>query len=188
MSSANRRRNYFIKKEFQASFFLKFAVLLFLEAVLIAALFMFISRGTLTTAYHGTELTIQKTGPYFFLNFILITSVVGVSMALAGALVFMYLSHRLGGPLYKFEKTIEEAAKGDITQRMHLRHTDQLLDLRDCFNAFLEGTDKRISRIKSDVAKSMELIEKNKTRAAADNVRELLKKIKSSLDHFKTSK
>ncbi|RKY40947.1 MAG: hypothetical protein DRP85_07545 [Candidatus Makaraimicrobium thalassicum] len=183
----NRRRNYFIKRRFQASFFIKFAVLLFLEAVLIAALFMFIARGTLTTAYHGTELTIQKTGAYFFLNFILITVIVGIGIGIAGAVVFMYLTHRLGGPLYKFEKTLEEAAGGDIAQRMHLRNTDQLLDLRDRLNTFLEGIDVRISRVKRDVEEALELSRESGAAGDTGRVRELLGKIRSSLEQFRTS-
>lgn len=182
----NRRKNYFIKKKFQAGFFAKFVILLLLEALLIAGLFMFVSRGTLTTAYRGAELTIQRTGAYFFLDFVLITTVVGVGIGIAGIFVFMYLTHRLGGPLYKFERVIEDAAGGDIAQRVILRDTDQLLDIKDQMNVFLEETDTRISQIKDDVEKALELV--GKDAAGAGKVKELLEDIKSSLGHFKTSK
>ena len=138
----NKRKNYFIKRSFQYNFFIKFALLLFVEAVLIAGLFLFISRGTLTTAYSSGGLVIQKTGAYFLYDFILITLATGISIGIAGIFVFMYLTHRIGGPLYKIEKTLELVADGDFSQRVHLRDTDQLQDLKEKLNRLLETTDK----------------------------------------------
>ncbi|MBF0494832.1 MAG: hypothetical protein HQL28_06885, partial [Candidatus Omnitrophica bacterium] len=137
----NKRRNYFIKPKFQASFFAKFIMLLVLEAVVIALLFMVVSRGTLTTAYGADGLVIQKTGIYFLFDFILITIIAGAGIGVAGTFIFMYLTHRLGGPLYKFERTILEARKGLLSERMDLRKTDQLSELKDEINLLLPKFD-----------------------------------------------
>ncbi len=182
----SRRKNYFINKKFQSSFFMKFAILLFMEAVLISGLFMFISRGTLTTAYRGAELTIQKTGAYFLLDFAVIAVMAGLGIGIAGVFVFMYLTHRIGGPLYKFEKTLTEATRGDVAQRMRLRETDQLLDLAARINAFLQETDSRVSGIKNDINKVLDRIEKDPS--DQKKIKELVLKMKSSLEYFKTSK
>ncbi len=182
----DRRRNYFIKKKFQSDFFIKFVALLLLEAVLIAALFMFIARGTLVTAYHGAELTIQKTGAYF-LSYIFIMFIVAVGIGIAGVFVFMFLTHRIGGPLYKIEKTIEEAQSGNIAQRVQLRNTDQLFGIRNSMNTFLAEMDDRISRIKADVEKGIDILGKDHDPGNVSKVKELLGNVKSSLDHFKTS-
>ncbi len=183
----NKRRNYFIKRKFQADFFLKFAALLALEAVVIAALFMFIARGTLTAAYSGAEFTIQKTGAYFFTSFILITFMAGVGIGIAGIFVFMYLSHRLGGPLYKFEKAIEEAERGDLAFRVKLRNTDQLQELKDRMNAFLEALDGRMGSLKKEVEKCRGLIEEGQAGADNGKVKESLRRIAALLDYLKTS-
>jgi len=183
----NRRKNYFIKKKFQANFFIKFFVLLVAEAFLIAALFMVIAEGTLTTAYTEAGLTIQRTGSYFLLSFILISTVVGLGIGIAGIFVFMYLSHRIGGPLYKFEKTVEAAQSGDIAQRVTLRKTDQLLEIRDLMNEFLRDLDKRLAEIKNDFNDLKLATERDLDPENVRNINETIKKIESSLGHFNTS-
>jgi len=188
MNSKNRRKNYFIKRKFQADFFIKFIVLLIVEALIIAVLFMFISRGTLTTAYSSEGLTIQRTGIYFLINFLLISCVAGLSISIAGLFVFMFLTHRIGGPLYKFEQTLENARDGDIAQRMQLRSTDQLIDLGTSVNEFLADADKRIGVTKKDIDKAIRLSGKTAETQDAEKINKVLKKIKSSLGHFKTSK
>lgn len=181
-----RRRNYFIKKRFQASFFVKFALLLLFEAVLIAVLFLHISKGTLTAAYKGTELTIQSTNAYFFVSFLLISLIVGVTIGITGIFVFMYLSHRIGGPLYRFEKAVEDVKKGDLSQRVNLRKTDELDELRKRMNSLLEDIDSRVSDIKNEVKTGLDLISRNE--GSVERIKEILNKIKNYLEHFKTSK
>jgi len=183
-----KRKNYFIKKRFQASFFIKFSLLLLFEALLIGTLFMFISRGTLITAYDASGLTIQPTDVYFFVNFILICLIAGVAVGLAGMFVFLFLSHRVGGPIYRFEKTVEEARKGNMAQRVHLRKTDLLFELREEMNAFLDGMDSRLSEIKVEVKKALELVSKEKKEVDTHKLRNTLESITSSLSHFRTSK
>ncbi|MFH1790443.1 MAG: hypothetical protein ABH885_00460, partial [Candidatus Omnitrophota bacterium] len=77
MTGHKKRKNYFVEKKFQASFFLKFALLLILESALIATMFIYVSRGTLTAAYCGSEFTIEKTCSYFMIDFIFMTLIVG---------------------------------------------------------------------------------------------------------------
>jgi len=183
-----RRKNYYIKKRFQANFFVKFSLLMLLEAAAIAFLFMFISKGTLVTAYRGTELTIQKTGAFFFVSFLLISLVVGIAIGLIALVIFMYLSHRLGGPLYRFEQTVEKARRGDLAQRVQLRKTDQLYDIKERMNIFLEEMDNRISKIKKGAEKGLSLTGGNLSSDDTAKLKTILKDIVASLDFFKTSK
>lgn len=187
-SRTERRKNYFIKKRFQANFFVRFALLLLLEAALIAGLFMFISRGTLTTAYYGTELRLQKTGTFFFVSFLLISLIVGIAVGIAGIFIFMYLSHRIAGPLYKFEKVIEEAKLGNLTQRPSLRSTDEVHELMRRMNACLEEMDTRISDIKGGVNDGLEAISNTGAEGGLAKAERILEKLKASLMYFKTSR
>jgi len=188
MMSKNKRKNYFIKKKFQTTFFARFAILLLLEGIFIAALFMYMSRGTLTASYHGTAFTLQKTNAFFMLDIIVIVLIVGAAITIAGIFVFIYLSHRIGGALYRFEKTLEEARNGNISQRVTLRKTDELMDLKNKFNLFLEEIDKRVSHSKNEVDQGLSLLRDMKGSDTVDNIKKTLNKIKTSLEHFKTSK
>lgn len=184
----SRRKNYFIKKKFQANFFGKFAWLLLTETMLICVLFMYISRGTLTAAYRGADFTIQRTGQYFFTDFVIIVLILGAVIAVMGILILMFLSHRIGGALYRFEQTMEEARGGNFAQRVRLRHTDELHDLNSRFNLFLETLDLRVADMKREADRGLAAAREAKGNEAAEKAAEALKNIQAALERFKTSR
>lgn len=49
-------------------------------------------------------------------------------------IVSAVISHRMAGPIFKFEKSCSTVAEGDLTHRVYLRQGDQLTDLQDHFN------------------------------------------------------
>lgn len=49
-------------------------------------------------------------------------------------IVSAVISHRMAGPIFKFEKSCATVASGDLTHRVFLRKGDQLTDLQDQFN------------------------------------------------------
>lgn len=178
---SNRRRNYFIKKKFQIGFIYRFIALIFLEAILIAGLLMYVSKGTLTTAYFGTHLQIEKTPIFFLRSFIIITLVAGIAIGLAGLVIFIYLSHRIAGPLYRFEKTLGDISKGDVSFRVNLRDTDQLKSLQKPLNNLLSSLDERIKEAKKDIDDGAGL-------ATDSRLKEIFNNLKATIDFFKTSK
>ena len=141
-----QRKNYFIKKDYQFSFSVKFIALLALEAVLIAVFFMCVSRDTLTTGYTDSILRIENTSRFFFVPMTLIILIAAVGIGIAGMVVFIMLSHRIAGPLYRFEKTLESISSGDLTGRISLRKADQLKDLKVSLNDLVASLDNRMTK------------------------------------------
>ncbi|NOX96658.1 MAG: methyl-accepting chemotaxis protein [Nitrospirae bacterium] len=182
-----KRRKYFIKKRFQTNFFIRFAILLILESFLIAGLFMYLSSGTLTTGYSGSQLTIERTSEFFSSTFLIIALIVGVIVALAGMLTFMLLSHRLAGPLYRFERSLENISRGDLTYRIKLRSADQLTDLQESLNKFTENMERQIIAMKVDVSESLRLFSKKEDPQSLKYLEERLNKLKEGMESFKTS-
>ena len=182
-----RRKNYFIKKRFQMGFIYRFILLLLLESLLIAGLFMYISSDTLTTGYFNYILKIERTSDFFFISFLLITSIVVIGMAMIGMAVFILLSHRIAGPLYRFEKDLAEMAQGDLTKRIALRKTDQLTELKEALNILIDSFDQRIGRMKHSVSRLSDLLSKKDD---PENIQKLSKEIellKSEIDNFKVT-
>ena len=105
-----KRRNIFIKKRFQTGFAVKFLLLIVIEALLAVGLFIYFSRGTVITGYSGSELVVARTGEYFLPNLLLINLVVIGVTAVGGFFVLVFISHKIAGPLYRFEKSLEEVA------------------------------------------------------------------------------
>jgi methyl-accepting chemotaxis protein len=54
-------------------------------------------------------------------------------------LISVFVSHRFAGPIFRFEKSAQSVAKGDLTHRVSLRTGDELMELQEEFNAMIAG-------------------------------------------------
>lgn len=63
-------------------------------------------------------------------------------------LISAILSHRMAGPVYRFEQTCKAIAKGDFSQRIHLRKGDQFTELQDDFNKMMDRVEEEINKNK----------------------------------------
>ncbi|MBL7068601.1 MAG: methyl-accepting chemotaxis protein [Candidatus Omnitrophica bacterium] len=178
-----RRRNYFIKKSFQTRFFTMFLLLLVAQAVLIGTLFMRIAGDTLTTGYCGPRFVVDKTSNFFLCNYIILSAVVGITVLIAGLLVFIFLSHRIAGPLYRFESALRGLQSGDLSSRVRLRKTDQLAELESAMNEAVDKLDGRLKELKADLEEADDSATKNNTAAA----KEAIARARDKADFFKTS-
>lgn len=152
------RRDRFIKKKFQLDFSIKFLAIIVIEAVLAILLFLYLSKGTLTTGYYGSEFKIATTYD-FFLPALLLSNLIIVGVTgIIGIVVLIFLSHKIAGPLYRFENVLTSISKGDLTQRFKLREKDQLTELADRIDELTEIMDRNICELKSGIVDISKLI------------------------------
>lgn len=182
-----KRRNYFVKKRFQINFSARFVLLLILESVLMGALFMYVSGNTITTGYRNAALKIDSTPSFFMASFALITAIAVVGIGLAGMVVFILLSHRIAGPLYRFEKVLAQIESGDLTTRIDLRKTDQLMELKGALNVFVNSLDKRMGRIKVIMEEAKMLMAGKDDPQTLARLRSVIDLLKDEIEHFKVS-
>jgi len=68
----------------------------------------------------------------------------GVILMLAIPILSIFVSHKIAGPLFRFEKTLREAlASQGPVQPIHLRKGDELQSLADLINQLLERLPKK---------------------------------------------
>lgn len=182
-----RRKNYFIKKRFQISFLYRFILLLLLELVLIAGLFMHISSDTLTTGYLDSILRIERTPSFFFVPTLLIMLIVGVGIGISGMIIFILLSHRIAGPLYRFEEDLKEIGSGNLTKRVNLRKTDQLIELKEALNTLVESLDQRLRHIKNRLEMAKKILAEKDSPENAAKMRKALELLEDEIDQFKVT-
>ncbi len=60
-----------------------------------------------------------------------------------------FLSHKMAGPVYRFEQVCKAVSKGDFSQRVHLRQGDQFMDLQNDFNAMMDRVEAEINKNKT---------------------------------------
>lgn len=193
-----KRKKLYIKKEFQTDFSIKFLILIALESVLAIGLFLYLSRGTVITGYSGSEIIIAGTGEYFLPTVLLANlAIIGVT-AIAGFLVMVAYSHKIAGPLYRFEKSIDEMASGDLTSRFNLRSNDQLEELASKINALSKNLDRAVTAIKDEAGEFEDALEDARESARDGHglkgldeklgkATERLEKLREALSYFKTS-
>lgn len=56
------------------------------------------------------------------------------------------LSHKMAGPVYRFEQTCKAIADGDFSQRVRLRQGDQLTELQQDFNAMMDRVEEEVKK------------------------------------------
>ena len=97
----------------------------------------------------------------------LLNSIVGRTIVLGLAITFglaLFFSHFIAGPLFRFEKTLEEMRNGNLAINVKLRKNDELKDVADAFNQALAGLRSKV-KIERDAVSASLL--KVKTVAAA---------------------
>ena len=60
-------------------------------------------------------------------------------------IISIFVSHKFAGPIFKFERSCDMVAEGDLTYRVHLRSGDELIELQDKFNEMVSEIQKKVS-------------------------------------------
>ena len=132
----HKRRNYFINKEFQGRYIFNYFFLATIGSVLFIAVFSFFSSNTLSIVYENYHLQLGVTPGILMKKMLGTQWLVIVLGGGAVVLITLLLTHRIAGPFYRFEKTMDEMIGGDLTQKIVLRKKDEGKDLAQKINAF----------------------------------------------------
>jgi methyl-accepting chemotaxis protein len=104
-------------------------------------------------------------------------------------MISLYVSHRFAGPIYRFEKSAQIVASGDLTHRVCLRTGDELLELQEEFNgmvANLQALVQKDRNLASRLSERVSTLSKRSPREAGD-LGEELRALKMELEHLTQS-
>ena len=164
-----------------------FLALIVVMAALTAALFAYVSGNTVTTGYSGFILKVEKTSSFFFVSFTLMAAIVLVGVGATGMVVFILFSHRIAGPLFRFEKTLKEVRSGDLTQRINLRKTDQLKEFKNALNELIGMLDERIGGIKNGLDELKKIVSRKNDPESSSKIDGLVDRLKRESERFKVT-
>lgn len=158
-----RRRKFFINKEFQSKFIIKFCLLIILACILFGSLIYFLSFRTTTTAFENSRLVIKSTADYL-LPLLAFTSLITIIViGLAMIIVTLFISHKIAGPAYRFEKVTSAIAGGDLSLNVRLRSKDQLQPMANSLDEMVKKLRLEILKIKEKISELTDCIEKIKS-------------------------
>ncbi|MDD5773483.1 MAG: hypothetical protein PHX78_08490 [bacterium] len=180
MEAKLKRSNYFIKKTFQLKFIGVFLALIILGSMILGWVIYRITNQSLARAFYQSHLQIKSTWEILFPSVAVATLLAIFISGTISVVMVLIFSHKIAGPLFRFEKNLEEVAKGDLTVKTKLRDTDQLEMLADKLNILTKELNLRIKEIKTETEKLSECLQKtNYLDGSAKS-----KEIKDSLDHL----
>ena len=88
-------------------------------------------------------------------QFLILAQTVWPALALmipAAAVFSLYLTHRLAGPLYRFEQTARELIRGNLALRIRLRKRDELHELAGLLNEVFDMLEQAFRDIRDSEA------------------------------------
>jgi nitrate/nitrite-specific signal transduction histidine kinase len=64
------------------------------------------------------------------------------------ALLTIFFSHKLAGPVYRFEKMCHTMIEGNYTEKIYLRRGDEMQNLANLINEVIRTTDERLAGLR----------------------------------------
>lgn len=179
-------RQYFIKKEFQARFILKFCLIVILSALISGIILYTYTNKSMGNTYLESLNVIKLLNDMLIANLIytgLITIIVISSAAIA---LTLFASHKIAGPLYRLEKNVEVIGEGDLTLETRLRENDEITGVAEALNEMTKNLRSNMTDIKNkleDIKRSgeeIELIIKNK-KTSEKEIRGLFERLSKNI-------
>jgi methyl-accepting chemotaxis protein len=158
MEKAYKRRNIFIKKDFQGKLILGYFLFVMGGCLLFIILLGIMSADTLTMSYGNNGVQMGQTPVMLLKNVIAanwIFLIIGGSLLILAAMV---ITHRIAGPLFRFEKALDNMIAGNLNDVIQLREYDEGKDLAEKINTFSHGLSQIIQTIDKESAIVSDLI------------------------------
>ncbi|MEI6437995.1 MAG: methyl-accepting chemotaxis protein [Candidatus Omnitrophota bacterium] len=157
-SSVSKRSNYYISREFQTRFIVRFCFLVALGSFATMALLYTFAANSTTVSIVGSRIKVMTTADFLFPFLAQTVIIVTVLVGGASAAVTLFMSHKIAGPLYRFKETLKELVGGNFTNQVKLRKGDELLAFSDEFNEMITVirdkvrlAEQRLSAVQKDI-------------------------------------
>ncbi|MDH4318326.1 MAG: methyl-accepting chemotaxis protein [Desulfobulbaceae bacterium] len=125
------RRNYFIKRNMQGLFVFRYFLVGVSGSIIFGLFFAYFAYNSMTITYDDYALQLGETPTILLKQFLLAHWFYLLSGGLLFFLPSLLLSHRVAGPIYKFEKYVDQMNSGRLGEPLHLRSKDEGKELAD---------------------------------------------------------
>ena len=158
MDKGYKRRNFFIKRDFQGRLILGYFLFVTGGCLFFIVLLGLFSADSMTISYNNHDIQFGQT------PFMLIKSVLAahwIFIVLGGAflvLAAMLITHRIAGPIFRFEKALDSMNSGNLCDTIYLRGKDEGKELAEKINTFNLQLSQSLKAIRSNATAITTLI------------------------------
>jgi methyl-accepting chemotaxis protein len=141
------RRNYYIDKDFQTKFIVRFWLVLAAGSLLTVAAVYWLAQNTTTVGIVDGRVAVHTTAEYLLPLLLQTVAIELAVVSLFTVLMTLVVSHKIAGPLYRLKETLESLGNGEL-KPMHFRKGDQLQKVSSSYNAAIEKLNAKLKMIK----------------------------------------
>lgn len=173
MAQQYKRRNIFIKKDFQGKLILGYFLFVAGGCLLFILLLGLFSADTMTISYNNHDLQLDQT-PIVLLKKVLAAHWVFLVLGSVFLVITaMFITHRIAGPLFRFEKALDNMLEKRLDDTIFLRSKDEGKDLAKKINAFNEDLSISMKNLQAHSEAIAGLLEQARTKTLSLSPTEL---------------
>lgn len=155
MSAQYKRKTFLVKKGLQY----RYMGVIILSMLAVSAVVGWTIYYTVWTQISDPNVTLDLLAEVFHrTNRQLMYSTLALMAFIAMASIFV--SHKVAGPVYRFEQSVKSIAEGDLTLRIKLRKGDEMTELADMFNHMTSILEGFVSRGQTHTARLREVVDR----------------------------
>ena len=178
-----RRKQYFIKKDYQLKFMLKFCLIILAGSLMSTGILLLFSQGTLTSSFEHSRLVVKNTAIAIMPAVILTNIITLILISIAAVVVVLFISHKIAGPMFRFEADLKEIGQGNLSKTIRLREKDQFTSMAESLNLMTKGLRDRVLATQLELEQLLELAS---TEGAPEKLMGGLTHLKENIrQHFK---
>ena len=174
-----RRRTYFIEKKFQTNFIIKFCSLVIVSGLLTIAIIYLLAKQSTSVSIVNSRVLVRSTADFLLPLLFQTVAVVVVLIGMAAVAVTLLVSHKIAGPLYRFQKVLQTLTEGDFSSDFRIRKLDQLQGLADEFNNMIRRTRGQLNLLKTNFVSLKSKLDDLPEGEVSNQKRSSLKELKS---------
>jgi methyl-accepting chemotaxis protein len=160
MSKAQyKRRNIFVKKNFQGKLILGYFLFMMGGCLLFIAILAAFSGDSLTIAYQNHDLQMGQTPLMLLRKVLMVHWIFVVPGGVLLVIATMFITHRMAGPQFRFEKALDNMIAGRLDDTIYLRNKDEGKELAAKLNCFNLELSRKIETIDKNAKKIGDLLQ-----------------------------
>jgi len=153
-----KRKNYFIKKNFQGKLILGYFLFMVVGCLIFMLALSYLVSDSMTVVYSNNDLQIGQTPFMLFKQLIAANWVVIVLGAAMVVVIATRITHRVAGPMFNLERSLDFMISGRLDNVIHLRKKDEGKELA-----------AKINQFNAELSSEMKILQKR-----SQNIQELL--------------
>jgi len=153
-----KRKNYFIKKNFQGKLILGYFLFMVVGCLIFMLALSYLVSDSMTVVYSNNELQIGQTPFMLFKQLIAAHWIVIVLGAAMVVVIATRITHRVAGPMFNLERSLDFMVDGRLDNVIHLRKKDEGKELAEKINQFNAELSSDVKAIRGRTKNIQELL------------------------------